>query len=492
VLDSNDLRFILKQIQIAENHASGEPLLGLGPLQVNEPRFPFGLRTVSGQYNNLIAGQETFGASDQVFPRLSPAQYKAAEGGTTYNSKKGTVIDSQPRIISNLISDQTARNPAAAAVAGVPQDPTATEPLFIENVAPDVGLSAPFNVMFTFFGQFFDHGLDLANKGRSGVVVVPLQEDDPLFVPGGTMNFMALTRATNLPGPDGIVGDNPATTQDESADDVLEDVNQTTPFVDQNQTYTSHPSHQVFLREYVLNTAGKPVSSGRMVDGGGALKNIGNWGEVKAKAASQLGIRLVDTDVLNVPLLVTDPYGRFVRGPNGYPQVMMTGNVIVEGNPNAPISVANAIRTGHAFLDDIAHNAVPNGTPDTDLEANAITVPRPAGTYDNELLDVHLCTGDGRGNENIALTAVHTIFHAEHNRLHAYIKGLIETPGFLSPDAAEDASLRAQWQVQARQPNATPKGSGWDYGERLFQAVPAPRIRGVRPHAGAVDQSVRR
>ena len=26
--------------------------------------------------------------------------------------------------------------------------------------------------------------------------------------------------------------------------------NITTPFVDQNQTYTSHPSHQVFLREY--------------------------------------------------------------------------------------------------------------------------------------------------------------------------------------------------------------------------------------------------
>ena len=27
--------------------------------------------------------------------------------------------------------------------------------------------------------------------------------------------------------------------------------NTTTPFVDQNQTYTSHPSHQVFLREFV-------------------------------------------------------------------------------------------------------------------------------------------------------------------------------------------------------------------------------------------------
>ena len=30
--------------------------------------------------------------------------------------------------------------------------------------------------------------------------------------------------------------------------------NTDTPFVDQSQTYTSHSSHQVFLREYVDNT----------------------------------------------------------------------------------------------------------------------------------------------------------------------------------------------------------------------------------------------
>ena len=36
--------------------------------------------------------------------------------------------------------------------------------------------------------------------------------------------------------------------------------------------------------------------------------------------------------------------------------------------------------------------------------------------YDNELLDRHFITGDGRGNENIGLTTVHHIFHSEHNR----------------------------------------------------------------------------
>ena len=40
-----------------------------------------------------------------------------------------------------------------------------------------------------------------------------------------------------------------------------------------------------------------------------------------------------------------------------------------------------------------------------------------AGFYDNELLDAHYIAGDGRANENIGLTAVHSIFHSEHNRL---------------------------------------------------------------------------
>ena len=57
---------------------------------------------------------------------------------------------------------------------------------------------------------------------------------------------MVLTRATNSAvqaGADGVFG---------TSDDVHFHNNETTPFVDQNQTYTSHASHQVFLREYEL------------------------------------------------------------------------------------------------------------------------------------------------------------------------------------------------------------------------------------------------
>jgi Ca2+-binding RTX toxin-like protein len=463
-LNASDIRFIRQQIRIAENHAAGNPLFGPGPNQVPHPMLPYGLRTVDGSYNNVMPGQERYGSADQVFPRLTTPAYGAGESGTSYAQKKGTVLDSRPRTISNLIVDQTLSNPAAVVAAGEGALPDpASGTLFIANVAPDVGLSAPYNSLFTIFGQFFDHGLDLVTKG-GGTVFVPLQPDDPLFVVGSPTNFMALTRATNRPGPDGVLGDDPATPQDESADDVQEATNTTTPFVDQNQTYTSHPSHQVFLREYRLDRNLRPEATGRLVDGA-VPGNIGNWNEVKAQAANLLGIALADADVLNVPLLATDPYGRFLRGPNGLPMVMFPGGLAVEGNRGSPVSVAGATKTGHAFLDDIAHHAVPVG----DHDRNPATPPQPLlpdadpgfgddgdpATYDDELLGVHFITGDGRGNENIALTMVHTVFHSEHNRLVADVHRLVN----LLP-----TTEIADW-------TAVNPASGWDYGERLFQAA---------------------
>ena len=62
---------------------------------------------------------------------------------------------------------------------------------------------------------------------------------------------MVLTRAQNQPGPDGILG---------TADDIQDANNTDTPWVDQSQTYTSHPSHQVFLREYAMDAGNGPVS----------------------------------------------------------------------------------------------------------------------------------------------------------------------------------------------------------------------------------------
>src|SRR5262245_22953927 len=274
----SDLEFILKQILIAEaGGADGSNLINVLP----NVEVPWGLRTVDGSFNNIYLTQSEFGAADNTFPRLTDPAFIPAEAGTSYAQTSGTVIDSTPRTISNLIVDQTANNQAAYATAFDPGPDgllhTADDVLkpgveivtspgldgifgtvddrqvfFIANQSPDVGLAAPFNPWFTFFGQFFDHGLDLVTKGGNGTVFVPLNADDPLVAGADgifgnaddlppQLRFMIETRATMLPGPDGILG---------TADDIHQNENTTTPFVDQNQTYTSHPSHQVFLRGY--------------------------------------------------------------------------------------------------------------------------------------------------------------------------------------------------------------------------------------------------
>src|SRR5215813_10216133 len=535
----SDLDFILDQIIIAERNAAGESLLDILP----NVTLPFGLRTVDGTLNNIVPTQSEFGAADNTFPRLADPLFRPADpvtfdpdgpGGqavgdpTSYAQTSGFVFDSDPRTISNLVVDQTPNNPAAYATAfdpgadGIlhtaddvlkPGVQIVTDPgldkifgtaddsqvFFFPNLSPDVGLSAPFNEWFTFFGQFFDHGLDLVTKGGNGFVFIPLQPDDPLFNPGPDgipntaddgPNFMIETRATMLPGPDGILG---------TADDIHEQQNTTTPFVDQNQTYTSHPSHQVFLREYQLDANGRPVDTGKLIENRSAgadgqfytgddvkLGGMATWAVVKAQAAKMLGVQLTDADVSDVPLLATDAYGNFIRGAHGFVQVVMKGadgiagtadDVLVEGDPTANgglgISVVDAVRTGHQFLIDIAATANPFDPlthalllPDVDNVVNAPNAPPAPGFYDDELLGVHYIAGDGRVNENIGLTAVHTIFHSEHNRLVDQVKQTIlvaegDTPGYIN-----------DWVMPGfvYTPGMTADQIDWN-GERLFQVA---------------------
>ncbi|WP_417581806.1 peroxidase family protein [Pelagibacterium sp.] len=341
--------------------------------------------------------------------------------------------------------------------------------LHIPNVAPDEGLSAPFNSWFTLFGQFFDHGLDLVNKGGSGTVMIPLQPDDPLYVEGSSTNFMVLTRATRGAGPDGLMVDDPATAVDESADNVGP-INTTTPFVDQNQTYSSHPSHQVFLREYIATPSG-PMATGKLIEG--ANGGMATWAELKAQAADILGIQLTDLDVGSVPLLRTDPYGNFIPGVNGMPQLVVglgldgipntNDDIVIEGIVGAAVdpTAVGAVRTNHAFLADIAHTAVPDGLEDGDTEIGG-NIPED-GFYDDELLDAHFIAGDGRANENVGLTAVHHVFHSEHNRLVDHTKEMVIASG--------DVDFINEWlMTPVGSVPASPDGLDWN-GERVFQAA---------------------
>ena len=355
-ITADDLRFIFRQIQVGQAHAGGTPLSSL----VSDPQLPLGLRTVDGSFNNLVPGQTNFGQADLVFPRLLTPVFKdladdaaAIPPTNTYASVTpgNLVIDPEPRVATNLIADQTDSNPAAVAAASNPcgaggfvcsppdtladvRDPDSGS-LFIPNITPDFGLSAPFNLMFVFFGQFFDHGLDLVTKG-GGTVKIPLRTDDPLFV-ANSPNAMFVTRGTVFPTPTDPHGSQ----------------NTTTPWVDQNQTYTSHPSHQVFLREYQM-VAGKPAQTGLVLDGGHCaprgtgipgdqICNIGNWADVKNQARTMLGIQLVDTDIFDVPKLgdrslrALQAWPERVRADDAHGRWHPRGNPAANGGQGVPI-----------------------------------------------------------------------------------------------------------------------------------------------------------
>jgi|CXWL01.1.fsa_nt_gi Ca2+-binding RTX toxin-like protein len=564
-----DLEHILRQIMMAE---AGQPPLN--------PHLAFGLRQVNGQNNNSVPGNNEFGAADRLFPHLGAQVLQTADlvtvdldgpGGqsvgdaTSYTQTSGFVFDSDPRTISNLISDQTANNPAALAAQagstpgtgylsqipnpafnpGLPVDPVtnpqflqnnvATPPdldasgnLFIPNVTPDAGLSAPFNSWLTFFGQFFDHGLDLVSKGGNGYVFIPLNPDDPLYnadldgadnilgTSDDATNFMVLTRATQFdgPGPNGILGD---------ADDTHHETqNTTTPFVDQNQTYSSHPSHQVFLREYAVGPDGVVRATGNLLCGADG-HSMATWTAVKANALL-LGIVLNDTlDVMDIPLVKVDAFGNFIPDPITGLAQLVTGlgadgqygtadDVVISAVDAAhPITTAGALRIGHAFLNDIAHSANPVNqqtgafllgdadgvigvttlvNPLFGASANAFDLPtvqnvvlnpnfdpglavsatnpqylRPSAVFDNELLNAHYIAGDGRVNENIGLIAVHEIFHSEHNRQIELIKAMVRTEL-----ANGDSAFATDWVLAGADLSDGIQDNEWN-GERLFQAA---------------------
>jgi len=531
--DQGDMDFILKQIKFAVRHANGEKLIDILP----NASLPWGLRTVDGSFNNLLPKQENFGRADEEFTASTDREYRPAQsfsapfpfgagdvpGGagpvTHYNQGDGkTVEDSTPRLISQLIVNQSVDNPAAVFAADasgdaelIGPDRTGIDQIFIPNTAPDEGLSAPVNAFMTFFGQFFDHGLDLVNKGGNGLVYMPLQPDDPLYdnTPGAP-NFMLLTRATLNAGTDGVIG---------TGDDGANPVNATTPHVDQQQTYASHSSAQVLLRHYEFRD-GTLQNTGRLLNGFGANGllddaddgGMATWDTMQLQALEKFGIILDDQDGNNVPMILADPYGNFIPGPeSGLPQLVTGATTFVEGNLNAPVDATQAMRVNHSFFIDVAHTAAPKGLPDADSALNARTddisgrVTRgiraagtpitevtpecpepPCATYDDELLGVHFTCGDGRCNENIALTTIHSIFHREHNRLTSIAKRVLLDTGDLAtlnewldtsevafpawsglPFEISDASLLHQEEAQTA---IDALDLDWN-GEHIFQAA---------------------
>ena len=122
-----DLDYILTQIKIAEEHVRRgvgcETLRELIPSAL----LPWGLRTVDGSCNNLLPDKGQLGAADEVFREAVEPQYDDGQlltvgvlsendvigARTSYKRGDGsTVEDSQPRLISRLITNNSTSNPA--------------------------------------------------------------------------------------------------------------------------------------------------------------------------------------------------------------------------------------------------------------------------------------------------------------------------------------------------------------------------------------------
>ncbi len=178
------------------------------------------------------------GYQNYTLPGADGIYGTADDTGTTFAGPDGILGTADDITTKGNLATPTKASASGQTGLGLAQS------LFIPNVTPDNGLSAPYNSFFTFFGQFFDHGLDkITTNAVNGQIFIPLMPDDPLYKAGSPTNFMIETRAQDLPGPDGILG---------TADDVHQYTNQDTPFIDQSQTYASDPSHQAFLREYTI------------------------------------------------------------------------------------------------------------------------------------------------------------------------------------------------------------------------------------------------
>jgi len=274
------------------------------------------VRDSSGYGNNVA--NPTWGAADQPFIRLTDAYFAdgAAQPRTTINT---------PRQISDIVSNQD-------------NDGNGVE----EDIPNSFGGSA----MLTFFGQYFDHGLDFVAKGQPGTTAIgsptfPINAPRSNIIPGTGLD------------PDGIPNNG-----DEIA---AQYVNHASPYVDQNQAYGSTEAVTDLLREWHV-VDGHPVQSAYLLSG----------------ATDASGHKLLPT--LN--------------------DIRANYRVMTGGQELTASDIYDFDGSGQPLLIDFIPSFIstPSG-PQLDLDG--------IGNY--------FIAGDGRANENVMLTSIHTIWARNHN-----------------------------------------------------------------------------
>lgn len=204
--------------------------------------------------------------------------------------------------------------------------------------------------------------------------------------------------------------------------------------------------------------------------------------------AARLGLELIDLDVLDAPLLKADAVGQILFTPQqtvmyrsdtslaataGYnaahdPFVRWT-QADADANRCLPSQVGYAQTSGHAVISDMGNAASPRSPMGQVLLPMGTTDPNAipgAGQYNEALLAAHYVSGDHRANENVGLTAMHHIFHEEHNlQAEAVMAAVSEQAARLddgTPAGAQaEAAYLAQWQTAP---------GVWN-GEQIYQAA---------------------
>jgi hypothetical protein len=388
-----------------------------------------------------------------------------------------TVYENTARSISQAISSSNGDNSALgrieAATPGTITDVTTftkkdatgkdvvTTEKFQRNLNTKSG-GASLSGWNVLFGQFFDHGLDFIGKGGNKLsgtgakININLATDDPLyaFTPpnaDGTRS-LSISRAT-VANPEQAGADGKFGTADDilkpgadgkygTADDVLGKANPNydnhiSPYIDQSQTYGSSDDVTNLLREWVLDpTTGKYAPGMKLFDGtslANAWKRTNPDGTVTQTkqtlpTISELRAHLKQTgrddltwaDISN--FRVRDAGGKVLdldgNASNGI-QAKETENALVAdflprldaAHINAP-GLTPFKTLFPSFSDNIADYVnVNSGQPTALGQANPDIL--------NELLlrsiGDHYIAGDGRANENFGLTAIHHVWHEDHN-----------------------------------------------------------------------------
>lgn len=366
--------------------------------------------------------------------------------------------------------------------------------------ATNPGVS-PVNGWFALFGQFFDHGLDFVSKGADGTkITINLAPDDPMY---GVIDPTTGQPATKI-----VISR--ADVSGFASDGTPQWVNHTSPYIDQSQTYGSHEQMTTLLREWVLANPDDPSAGYRagatMFDGQTSAAwtdAFGNLTHDTLPTLNELRAHLVETgrddlsweDVSN--LRNRDAGGHVTAGTSGAALLLdsnprfdashlMNGDDAQDTAVNAAITfLGTQVRAGDSFG---LLGGVLTLTLGADLPAGPSTIPAgtytgasalmmwvnfsnfsimappagniadPAGNVHDAVSAIllasvgdHYIAGDGRANENIGLTAVHHVFHEEHNfqveNLKQSLIKLDAREAALDETNTYDHQLLHEWQV---------------------------------------------